>query len=141
MRKIYTTTLLLTLIFLASCSKDFLKSYDRRIVGTWEISDIDRYGFSGNDNLPFKEGGTFVFTRDGQATYTFNGVMYNGSWDLRTERFGEESKRALQVTVIDYNSQQMQSDYFNDMHFVSTNRFNAYIEYGSRTYVYRFRRR
>ena len=141
MRKFYTATLLLSIIALTGCSKDFLKSYDRRIVGTWEIIDIDRYGFSGNDNLPFKEGGLFTFTRDGQATYLFNGATYEGSWDLRTETFGDESKRALQVTVIDYNTQQMRSDYFNDMHFVSTNRFNAYIEYGSRTYVYRFKRK
>jgi len=141
MRKIYITTLLLVALIFTGCSKDFLKSYDRRIVGTWEVMDIDRYGFSGNDNLPFKEGGFFTFERDGEAIYSYNGDVYNGSWDLRTERFGEDTKRALQVTVIDFNSQQIRSDYFNDMQFISTNRFNAFIEYGSRTYVYRFRRR
>lgn len=141
MRKFYAVTFLLSLIVLSGCSKDILKSYDRRILGTWEVIDIDRYGFLGNDNLPFKEGGLFTFSSEGEATYVINGATYTGSWDLRTERFGEESKRALQVTVINYDTQQMRSDYFNDMHFTSTNRFNAYIEYGSRTYVYRFKRR
>ncbi|MGV3656443.1 MAG: hypothetical protein ACO1NX_00760 [Chitinophagaceae bacterium] len=140
MKKFYVFTSLLLLIFISGCSKDFLKSYDRRIVGTWVIDDIDRYGFSGRDNLPFKEGGIFNFNRDGEATYTIDSANYKGSWDIRTQIFGDETVRALQLTVVDFNNQRMLSDYFNDMRFISTNRFNAFIEYNTRTYVYRFKR-
>ncbi len=138
MKKVYIFTFLLFLF--TGCSKDFLKSYDRRIIGTWVIDDIDRYGFSGLDNLPFKQGGIFTFGRDGEAIYTFDGATYSGSWDIRTQSFGDETVRALQITVVDFNSQRVLSDYFNDMRFVSTNRFNAFIEYNTRTYVYRFKR-
>ena len=132
MRKIYFIPLLLSLLFFTGCSKDVLKSYDRRIIGTWQINDIDRYGIPGSANLPFKEGGLLTFTNDGQVTYIYNGNTYKGSWDIRTERDGDETRRALQLTVVDFNNQQVLSDYFNEMVFVSTNRFNAFIEYGSR---------
>lgn len=140
MRQFYSFAFLLIVMVASSCSKDVLKSYDRRILGTWVINDIDRYGFSGSANLPFKEGGRLTFTNDGQVTYTFNGATFKGSWDIRTESFDDETRRTLFLTIVDFDNQQVLSDYFNEMIFVSTNRFNAYIEYGSRTYVYRFKR-
>ncbi len=138
MRKLYPLALLLFLF--TGCSKDFLRSYDRRIVGTWQVIDIDRYGFSGADNLPFNEDGIFTFTDDGQVTYTYGATTFKGSWDIVRENDNDQLQRSLQLTVIDFAGQQVLSEHFNDMQFTGTNRFAAFIYYGSRTYMYRFRR-
>jgi hypothetical protein len=141
MRVLYTFAVSLLFFLPAGCSKDLLKSYDDRIIGTWQIIDIDRFGFSGSDNLPFAENGVFTFLENGQATYTYAGFTHTGSWDIiRKDVYDDNPKRSLQISVIDFNSQVVLSDFFNDMRFTSTNRFNAFIYYGSRTYVYRFKR-
>jgi hypothetical protein len=128
------------MLLTSSCSKDVLKSYDQRIVGTWRIIDIDRFGFSGNDNLPFNEEGVFNFSDDGQVTYNFGGTAYKGSWDIIRQTQNDALQRSLQLSVIDFSGQQMLSEYFNNIQFTGTDRFTAFIEYGTRTYVYRFRR-
>lgn len=139
MRKFYLISCLL--LVLAGCSKDVLKSYDQRIVGTWEITDIDRYCFSGNDNLPFTEQGMLTFSNNGDVTYTYAGTVYQGSSDIIRVRVGEdEIQRALQLHVIDFTGQRVLSEYFNNIQFTGTDRFTAFIEYGSRLYVYRFKR-
>lgn len=138
MPKFYLLSLLL--LTLASCSKDVLKSYDQRIVGSWKIIDVDRIGFSGNDNLPFNEDGTFTFDDNGQVTYDFAGTVYQGSWDIIREMKNDQLQRSLQLNVIDFSGQQVLSEYLNNIQFTGTDRFTAFIEYGSRTYVYRFRR-
>ena len=138
MPKFYLLSLLL--LTLTSCSKDVLKSYDQRIVGTWKIIDIDRFGFSGNDNLPFNEEGTFNFNDDGQVTYNYAGTTYQGSWDIIRETHDDQLIRSLQMNVIDFTGRQVLSEYFNNIQFTGTDRFTASIEYGSRTYIYRFRR-
>ena len=141
MRIFYTCITLMALLFVTGCSKDFLKSYDRRIVGTWRIADIDRYGFSGSDNLPFNENGRLTFSDDGQVTYEYEGVVFRGSWDIIRHRRNDDAlDYALQLTVIDFSGQRVLSEYFNDMQFTGTDRFTAFIEYGTRTYVYRFKR-
>jgi hypothetical protein len=57
MKKIYTSVFVLSILLLAGCSKDFLKSYDDRIIGTWQITDVNKFGIGGSiSNLPFKEG-------------------------------------------------------------------------------------
>ena len=68
---------------LAGCSKDFLKSYDERILGTWQLTDVDRVGFGGNTaNLPFT-GGTFNFKDGGVLIFTDpSGTVFNGTWDI-----------------------------------------------------------
>ncbi|MEI9807658.1 MAG: hypothetical protein WDO16_07135 [Bacteroidota bacterium] len=54
MKKIYILGIVFFLGLLYGCSKDFLKSYDKRIIGTWRISDVNRVGLGGDaDNLPF----------------------------------------------------------------------------------------
>lgn len=140
MRNFYICASFFLVLVFSGCSKDVLKSYDRRIVGTWEIVDIDRYGFSGSDNLPFSDGATLSFTNDGQVTYVFSGTQYNGSWDIIRTQQNDQQVRSLQVTVVDFSGQRVLSEYFNEIQFTGTNRFTASIYYGSRTYVYRFRR-
>src|SRR5207244_3321279 len=135
MKKIYLlSTICVLSFFFITCSKDFLKSYDRRIVGTWIVRDIDRYGFGRSNNLPFKEDGVFTFSDNGQLTYTSGGNLYKGSWDIRKENGGDDdsNKNALYITVIDFVNQQVLTEYFNSMTFTNTNRFNAWIKGNSR---------
>jgi len=64
MKKIYTLSFLSFAIIAAACSKDFLKSYDKRIQGTWKLTDIDRFGF-GSTSTQFRNG-LFNVLDDGQ---------------------------------------------------------------------------
>ena len=140
MRKFYLFAILSALLLSSGCSKDFLKSYDNRIIGTWKIIDIDRYGFNGADALPFEVSDLFTFSEDGKLTYEQGGKTYQGSWDIRRETNNDQEQKSLNITAIDFTNQQVRTEYFNDMQFTSTNRFTAFINYNTRTYVYRFLR-
>jgi hypothetical protein len=141
MKKIYTTGIVLSILTLFSCSKDFLKSYEHRIIGTWTITDIDRRGIGGNmDNLPFKQG-TFSFNEDGSLIYTnLSGAVYNGSWDIRKKQTGDERIQSLQITAVDFGNQNVLTEFYDDINFTGTNHFNGKIISGSHTFVTHFRR-
>ena len=51
MKKIYTIAFVTCLLIFSGCSKDFLKSYDDRIVGEWSISKVNRVGFGGSTGI------------------------------------------------------------------------------------------
>lgn len=140
MRTFYTYAFFAVLLFSSGCSKDLLKSYDKRILGTWKIIDIDRYGFNGADNLPFDEDDLFTFNENGGLTYEQSGETYKGSWDIQRENRDDDAKKSLHITAINFTDQQVRSEYFNEMAFTNTNRFTAFINYNTRTYVYRFLR-
>jgi hypothetical protein len=145
MRKIYTSLAVLSLLFFAGCSKDFLKPYDDRIVGTWQIDDVDKFGFGGSVNdLPFKEG-TFRFNKDGTLVYTTSsGSIFNGTWDIRKKRVGDSDNsdvyHSLQITAVNFNTQQVLGEYYDDINFTGTNHIKARIMLGTRTYVTHLRR-
>ena len=84
MKKCYTLGLLFTLLLLAGCSKDVLKKYDKRIVGTWRIAAINNYSIGGDrDNLAFRSG-NFTFNEDGSLSYVDGaGDTYQGNCDIR----------------------------------------------------------
>lgn len=140
MRILYALTLLSFLFVTPSCSKDFLKSYDKRIIGTWKIIDIDRYGFSGSDALPFVVGDLFTFGEDGALTCVHNGKNYKGSWDIERRTVNDEEQKALHIVAVDFNSEEVRTENFTNMRFTNTNRFTAYINYSTRVYSYRFLR-
>jgi hypothetical protein len=141
MRVFYALAFLSVLLLSPGCSKDILKSYDKRVLGTWEIIDIDRFGFNEPDALPFKETDLFTFDTDGALTIERAGSTYHGSWDIQRIKNGDdEETKALHITAIDFNNQQVRAEFFNDMRFTNTNRFTAFINYNTRTYVYRFLR-
>lgn len=142
MKNIYLTAIVCSFLLLCGCSKDFLKSYDKRIVGTWEITGVNRVGIGGStSNLPFRDG-TFIFNEDGSATYTNTaGVLYKGSWDIDKKNVDDENvRRSLQVTVVDFVNQRVLTEYYDDMNFTGTNRFKANIISSFHTYVTHFRR-
>ncbi len=156
MKKLYLTPfLLLTLIFSTGCSKDFLKRYDKRIQGTWQLVDVDRIGWGGGtSSVPFREG-TFTFSEDGQLEYVNSaGEIYQGAWDIRrnwvrnqcyTNEDGysdcdDRYVHSMHITAVNFTTQEVRTEYFDEMIFTGTNRFKAYVYSGSRSYVFRFRR-
>ena len=142
MQKLYTTILLLTIILLGSCSKDFLKSYEDRIEGNWELDEVRSVGFGGDtDNLPFTEGSRFVFTEGGGLSFTdVNGDVYSGSWDIERTYYDDQQVRSLQVSVINFTTQQVRSELFEEIQFTGTNKFKGFIRQGLHTYVFHFER-
>jgi len=156
MKKFYALPFLVIFFFLQGCSKDFLKRYEDRIEGgVWRLTDVDRLGWGGNTgNLPFRDG-QFVFLDDGKLEYTNSqGEVYQGNWDIRrdwvrgqcyTDEDGryecdDRHIRSLRVTAINFTTQDIRSEFFDEIIFTGTNRFKAYIYSGSRSYVFRFRR-
>jgi hypothetical protein len=125
----------------AGCSKDILKKYDKRIIGTWRITDVNNFGLGGNtDNLPFTNG-TFTFNDGGSMTYINSAnVTFQGHWDIVKKTIGDETVRSLKITVVDYTGQQALSENYDDMNFSGTDHFKANINSGFHTYVTHFRR-
>ncbi len=141
MKKYYLTGLLFSVLLLSSCSKDFLKSYDRRIVGIWKITDINRTGFGGStSNLPFQNG-EFNFQDDGSLVYTNEaGTIYQGTWNIEKQYFNETTYQSLHITVVNFTTQEVKGEYYDDIDFTQTDRFKARINQGLHTYVTRFDR-
>ena len=141
MKKIYIPVIAFACIFSPGCSKDFLKSYEHRIVGTWAITDVNRAGLGGNtDNLPFKQG-TFTFNEDGSLVYTnISGAVFNGSWDIRKKWTDDKHIQSLQITAVDFANQNVLTEYYDDLNFTGTNHFKRKIISGSHTFVTHFRR-
>ena len=127
-KNIHYSCIAFSLLFILGCSKDFLRSYEYRIVGTWRISDVNKIGLGGNtDNLPFKQG-TFVFNEDGSLIYTnLSGAVFKGSWDIRKKHTDNKTLQSLQITAVDFVSQNVLTEYYDDLNFTGTNHFKANI--------------
>lgn len=154
MKNIYSIILLSFVV--TGCSKDFLKKYDDRITdGVWRLADIDRRGYGGTINMQFEVGDQFTFSDGGHLLYINTaGTVYEGTWDIRKHwqqgscfwdddgRYNcdDRTARTLSLTAVDFNTQDVKSEFFNNMVFTGTNRFKAFIYSGSRTYIFRFRR-
>ncbi|MET0635407.1 MAG: hypothetical protein ABWZ25_05240 [Chitinophagaceae bacterium] len=142
MKQIYP--LLFAAVLTTGCSKDVFKRYDKRIIGTWELVDVDNRGIGGDqDRLPFR-GGTFTFSGNGDLTYIDpeTGTVFNGDWNLdRLDNNDDEVIRVLSIHAVDFNTQAFKSELFEDVRFTGTNRFNAFIYSGLHVYVFRFRRK
>ena len=155
MKKIYSLFLLLPVILFLGCSKDFLKRYEDRIEGSWRLTDVDRIGWGGStSNVSFRDG-LFTFSDNGQLNYINNsGQAYQGSWDMRRDwvrgrcyinenghnECDDRYVRSMHITAVNFTTQDIRSEYFDEIIFTSTNRFKAYIYSGSRSYVFRFKR-
>ena len=121
MKKIYTSVFVLSFLLLAGCSKDFLKAYDDRIIGTWQITDVDRFGIGGSiNNLPFRDG-SFSFMRDGSMTFTSSsGEVFKGTWDIQKKILNNDDRttyHSLQDTAINFTTQEVLSQYYDDINF------------------------
>jgi hypothetical protein len=141
MKKIYFLLLPALFILAAGCSKDFLKSYDERVEGgTWELYDVNSFGIGGGYSLPFTNG-RFRFFDNGDLEYTDNqGTVYEGSWNIRKEYINDQTLQQLIITAVNFQTQDVISETFDDMWFTGTNKFKAYVYAGSKTYTFKFKR-
>jgi hypothetical protein len=139
MKKIYFASL--ALFIFTGCSKDFLKKYDDRIEGNWYISDVNKVGIGGDfDDILFREG-SFTFNGDGTLTYTDDfGNVSSGTWDIQKRNVNDEVIRTFQVTTVDFNTQLVRSEFYDDMNFRGTDHFVATINNSFRSFVTHFRR-
>ncbi len=137
----YITASLASFIFFSSCSKDILKSYDRRIIGSWDITGVDRTGFGGStSDLPFKDG-AFSFAADGGLTYVnAAGISYSGTWNIQKKYSNNQTYQSLEIQAVNFNTQQILSEYYDDIDFTSSGHFKARIEQGLHTYVTHYRK-
>jgi hypothetical protein len=141
MKKNYVSGFLLAIALLAGCSKDVLKSYEKRIIGTWQITNVRNYGIGGNTDYLSFASGSFTFHENGTLEYTNSAkALFKGSWDLKKKRMDKNTVHRLQITAVDFNNQQVLSEYYDDINFAGTNHFRANITYNFHTYVTNFRR-
>lgn len=142
MKKIYFIASAISLFILSGCTKD----YEDRIIGNWQIDDIDKFGIGGSiGNLPFKEGGSFNFMNDGTMTYTNPaGGVFKGTWNIETKIIdsGDNDKtyRSLHITAVNFTTQEVIGEYYDDFVFAGRNHIKAWIYSSSRTYVTHLRR-
>ncbi|WEK35713.1 MAG: hypothetical protein P0Y53_24775 [Candidatus Pseudobacter hemicellulosilyticus] len=154
MKQLYSFILLLFVaVGSSSCSKDVLKPYEDRIEGAWELTNVKKIG-RGSTNIAF-DGGLFTFYGSGRMSWEDGyGGYYEGDWSIRRQNIPDcyvdengnqqcDSRlvRNLRVNVVDFGNRDTRFEYFDEILFVSTNRFKAYIYDGNRTYIFEFRRR
>lgn len=141
MKKIYTISLAAFIIVFSGCSKDFLKSYDKRIVGTWDIDYVNVIGLGGSSSdLPFNNG-TITFFSNGDLEYSNpTNRIFKGNWDIVKKMQGDEYVTSLQISAVDYTSHEVLTQYYDGMNFTGTNRFKATINSNFHTYVTHFSR-
>jgi hypothetical protein len=139
-KKILTLMIVFTILFF-SCSKDILKSYERRIIGQWHVRDVKRIGIGGStDYLPFRDG-TFVFNQDGTLSYrNAANQQFQGTWEITRRTINDQVTQSLQVTAIDFANERVLSEYYDDINFRSTDHFVGNTIENFRTYVTHFRR-
>lgn len=126
---------------LSSCSKDFLKPFEDRIIGTWRITDVNRVGVGGSSSEVRFRNGSFTFNENGTLEYTDpDGNIYSGSWDIQKRSIDNNIIRNLQITAVDFNSQLVLSEFYDEMNFRGTDHFVARINTPLRTFVTHFRR-
>jgi len=144
MKKIYTSVFVLSVLFFG-CSKDFLKSYDDRIIGTWQITEINKTGLGGSiSSLPFREG-SFSFAKDGTLTFTDPaGNIFKGTWDIQKKVINDSDNgnvyHSLHIIAVNFTTQQMLGQYYDDINFTGTNHIKAKIISGIHTYVTHLKR-
>ncbi len=92
----------------------------------------------------------FTFSEGGGLEYINNaGEIYKGSWDIRRKvmhgdcsvndngnrQCDDRTVKSLQITLVNFQTQDVRSEYFNEITFTNTNRFKAYIHDGLHSYV------
>ena len=147
MKKHYTHFVLMALLLpsLMGCSKDFLKRYEKRIVdGTWELYEVKTSGWGRSYDLAFYDG-RFTFLSSGEVEYRDRyDRLFTGTWDMRRNNSprndDDGNVRDLMITVLNHQSQEVLSEYFDEVRFTGTNRFKAWIYGYSRDYIFYFKR-
>ena len=142
MKNIYFATLLLcSAVLHVQCSKDILKRYEKRVLGTWRIVDINSTGIGGNSSyLPFGDG-TITFNEDRSLIFRpQSGEVFNGHWDIDKDWEDDDERRTLLITAVNFTGQQVLTEEYEQIKFRSTDHFVGSISTGFESYVTHFRR-
>ncbi len=123
MRKYLLLSLLANSFIFSACSK----TYEDRIVGSWQLEDAWRQVFLGRDHFQTGyESGIFTFMENGDATYTSNADTMTGYW--RSDRYnngyynsnGEWETRTmkyLRISLVNFQQNRRLEWEFDDFHF------------------------
>ena len=130
-------------IVAAGCGS--LRPYEDRIVSSWKLTTVKKYGLRRGGTASFTQG-QFTFYPAGKLEYTDSaGHIYKGTWNMKDTRqvTGFRNYRSstvnnsLYVNVINFDNQDMKSEIFDDILFTGKDKFRAYV-YGERDYTYYF---
>lgn len=135
MKKLYPA-FIFSILLLTGCKKDL----EDKLAGTWNISDTKRLGIGGDlDHLSFKAG-RFTFYDNGKLDYISpSNVAYKGSWDIETHN-NDQSSQSLHITAVDFNTQEILTEFYDEIRFESPNHFKVTIRSSGHSYVTHFRR-
>lgn len=130
-------------LLLAGCTKNKLARFNTRIIGNWQLVEVNTFGL-GSSHIVFN-GGNFSFSSDNIARYyDRNNNLYTGSWYIDayvyTDDNGDsETDFILSVDVSDGSHKKFDS--FEIPRFGNTNRFKAKVRNGLNVVTYVFERR
>lgn len=135
-------TISLLLITLVSCTKYKLEKFNNRIVGNWNLVEINTFGL-GSSHIVFN-GGSFSFRSDNSATYyDRNNVVYNGSWyiDAYTYTDSDGDRDTEFILTIDVaNGNNIKFDKLEIPRFGNANKFKAKVYNAANVVTYVFER-
>ncbi len=130
-------------LVMAGCTKNKLAKFNTRIVGSWQLVEINTFGL-GSSNIVFN-GGYFTFNSNNTAMYydrnnnSFTGTWYIDAYVYTDDEGDSETDFILSVDVGDGRS--MKFDRFEIPRFGNTNRFKAKVRNGLNVVTYVFERR
>lgn len=134
---------LLIPLFITGCTKNRLAKFNTRIVGSWQLVEVNTFGL-GSSNIVFN-GGHFTFNSDNTATYydrennSYFGTWYIDAYVYTDSEGDSETDFILSVDVKDGSF--MKFDRFEIPRFGNSNRFKAKVRNGLNVVTYIFERR
>lgn len=135
--------LLLAVIAMSGCTKHKLEKFNNRIVGNWNIVEINTFGL-GSSHIVFN-GGFFSFRQDNSVTYyDRNNEAYYGNWYIDAYTYTDEegdSETEFILTIDVSNEHQSKYDRLEIPSFGNANRFKAKVYNSLNTVTYVFERK
>jgi len=146
--KFYLLTLIFCSVLFTNCKKWYPEN---RIEGTWKLVEVQKRKLLSNDiYLTGYESGSFVFNANGNASYTDAAGVLTGTWSMHRSDDGYygsdgnwhgDRKTIFIVHVNNFAANRVIDWYFDNIDFRgSGDKLFAYIDRGSYTYRYDFRR-
>lgn len=77
--------------------------------------------------------------KDGTSTFTNSaGELFKGTWDIQKKRIDNDNGtiyHSLQITAVNFNTQEVLGEYYDDINFTGTDHIKARIFSGTHTYI------
>ncbi len=148
MRKHLLLLIIISSIFILSCSKDL----EDRVIGNWQLEGAWRQRAFGRDYFTTGyENGIFTFMDNGNATYVSSTDTLNGNWRSYRETRGyynssgdweSRSMKVLEIHLVNFQQNQWLEWDFDDFSFRNNWQTIRAEQYSlSNDRIYEFRRR